>query len=316
MREITPQATSEQTKEITLSPRQPKEFNYLPQIRKCFEKFVQHPYNNHIQTVGWEKEILLKTEDYHRETILEQGTTDFCVPFNELDTDDKVLLYCYQYMQMHVMSSYYVFKKHWDLFKDYVYTADTRERIKTFPLFIDFGCGPLTSGLAFAHIQQEPKINFHYIGIDKAKSMLTKAKEFSSDQRFSGCTFDFLESYGNDTLLSLMSKYRLLNHPSQLVILNFCYFFASKSLNVNELVITIKNILEKYNRTQVYIVFQNPNIKDPKINGKWYEFKNYLPEFETLIDSPLSFPIDYYNTIKQNNLPIKLYYALLRITSP
>jgi SAM-dependent methyltransferase len=304
-----------------ISPRPNREFNHLPDgISECFKKFVQHPYNNHIQTVGWEKEILLKTEDYHRETILEQGTTDFCVPFNELGTDEKVLLYCYQYMQMHVMSSYYVFKEHWDLFKDYVYTADTRERIKTFPLFIDFGCGPLTSGLAFAHIQQEPKINFHYIGIDKAKSMLTKAeefsKEFSSDENFLGCKFDFLESYGNDTLLSLMSKYRLLNHPSQLVILNFCYFFASKSLNVNELVITIKNILKKYNRTQVYIVFQNPNIKDPKINGKWYEFKNYLPEFETLIDGPPSFPIDYYNTIKQNNLSIKLYYALLRRTSP
>jgi SAM-dependent methyltransferase len=276
-------------------------------IKECFKKFVTHPYKNHIETVGWKKEILEQKDNYHRETILEQGTTDFCVLFNELDTDEKVLLYCYQYMQMHVMSSYYVFKEHWDLFKDYVYTADTRERIKTFPLFIDFGCGPLTSGLAFAHIQQEPKINFHYIGIDKAKSMLTKAEEFSSDQRFSGCTFDFLESYDNDTLLLLMSKYGLLNHPSQLVILNFCYFFASKSLDVNELVITIENILTKYNRTQVYIVFQNPNTPKRDINSKWHEFIKSLP-FKTKISGPLRKYIELWFPLK-----VSLYYDLLEI---
>jgi len=291
----------------SLAPRPPRP-EVHEDIQKCFKKFVTCPYKNHIETVGWKKEILEQKDNYHRETILEQGTTDFCVPFNELDTDEKVLLYCYQYMQMHVMSSYYVFKEHWDLFKDYVYTADTRERIKTFPLFIDFGCGPLTSGLAFAHIQQEPKINFHYIGIDKAKSMLTKAKEFSSDQRFSGCTFDFLESYDNDTLLLLMSKYRLLNHPSQLVILNFCYFFASKSLDVNELVITIENILTKYNRTQVYIVFQNPNTRKHDINSKWHEFIKSLPKFKTKISGPLKKCIELWFPLKVN-----LYYDLLEI---
>jgi len=278
-------------------------------IQKCFEKFVTHPYKNHIETVGWKKEILEQKDNYHRETILERGTTDFCVHFNELNTDDKVLLYCDKYMLMHVMSSYYIFKEHWDLFKDYVYTADTRERIKTFPLFIDFGCGPLTSGLAFAHIQKHKinEINFHYIGIDKAKSMLTKAKEFSSDENFLGCKFDFLESYGNDTLLSLMSKYRLLNHPSQLVILNFCYFFASKSLNVNELVITIKNILTKYNRTQVYIVFQNPRTTDADINAKWYEFIKLLPEFTTRIDCPLTKNIDLWFPLRVKSL----YYEII-----
>ena len=132
-------------------------------IKECFEKFVKHPYNNHIETDAWKKEILVTTEEYHRKTILERGVTDFCVPFNELNTDDKVLLYCYQYMLMHVMSSCYIFETHWNLFKDNI-----EDNIS--PLFIDFGCGPLSSGLAFSHVQ-EPKINFNYIGIDRAESM-------------------------------------------------------------------------------------------------------------------------------------------------
>ncbi|MBD2694467.1 hypothetical protein [Anabaena catenula] len=270
-------------------------------IKECFEKFVKHFYDNHIETDAWVKEILNQTVGYHRKTILERGVTDFCVPFNELNTDDKVLLYCHYYMLMHVMSSYDIFKTHWIWFKNKISPSFP-------PLLIDFGCGPLSSGLAFAHVQ-EPKINFNYIGIDRAKSMRIKAKQFSSDQRFSGCKFDFLESYDNDTLLSSMSKYRLLNHPSQLVILNFSYFFASKSLDVNELVITIKNILTKYNRTQVYIVFQNPNTPERDINSKWHEFIKSLPEFKTKISGPLT----KYSKLWFPLTGVSLYYDLLEI---
>jgi hypothetical protein len=105
-----------------------------------------------------------------------------------------------------------------------------------------------------------------------------------------------------------MSKYRLLNHPSQLVILNFCYFFASKSLDVNELVITIENILTKYNRTQVYIVFQNPNTRKHDINSKWHEFIKSLPKFKTKISGPLKKCIELWFPLKVN-----LYYDLLEI---
>ena len=44
-------------------------------------------------------------------------------------------------------------------------------------VFIDFGCGPLTSGVAFWAAAGERNIT--YIGIDRAQSMLTKACEIN-----------------------------------------------------------------------------------------------------------------------------------------
>ena len=89
-------------------------------MKECFEQLVKRPYNNHIKTDAWQTEILNTTPEYHRKSILEQGTADFSIFFNGLNPDAKVLLYCYQYMQMHVMSSYHIFCKHWDLFNGYV----------------------------------------------------------------------------------------------------------------------------------------------------------------------------------------------------
>ncbi|WP_375472247.1 hypothetical protein [uncultured Nostoc sp.] len=285
-------------------------------MKECFEKLVKRPYNNHIKTDAWQTEILNTTAEYHRKSILEQGTADFSVSFNELNPVAKVLLYCYQYMQMHVMSSYHIFCKHWDLFNGYVSSDSDPYFYNPSPLFIDFGCGPLSSGLAFAHAYMQfigckNRIAFHYIGIDRAKPMLKKAKEFSLGRHFSkDSTFDFLESY-ND-LVGMISKY-ISQQPDILIILNFSYFFASTSLNVQDLVAIVRTILMHYKSNQVYVVFQNPQVETKNI--KWHQFRSSLPQFESVINGSLKEEIFYEYTMNDYNdyKPVQLYYDLLRI---
>ncbi|GAX34336.1 hypothetical protein [Nodularia sp. NIES-3585] len=281
-------------------------------MRECFEKFVKRPYDNHVHTDPWKQEILNQSYDYHRRYILEQGRTDFNIPFNGLPPRAKVLIYCYQYMQMHCMSSYHIFLKHWDLFNGYVACESDINTTEVAPLFVDFGCGPLTSGLAFSHLCMN-KIAFHYIGIDRAKPMLATADDFRSNPKFGEkCTFDFLENYNTKTLLSLIDKY-IYNNPNILIIFNFSYFFASTSINVQELLAIIRSILTKHNSNPVYIVFQNP--PGTTINSKWHEFISYLPQFNTLINGPLLEEIQYEYTMNgyNNYKSVQLYYDLLQL---
>ncbi|BAZ28553.1 hypothetical protein NIES4074_09870 [Cylindrospermum sp. NIES-4074] len=291
---------------------QPIKYSVPSNMRECFEKFVRRPYDIHPKTDAWQSEVRNQKPDYHRKNILEKGRADFTVPFNGLNPTAKVLLYCYQYMQMHVISSYHIFCKHWDLFNGYVSCKSDTNYHSPSPLFIDFGCGPLSSGLAFAHaIGAENQIAFHYIGIDRAKPMLEKAKDFISYQQFGKeCTFDFLESY--DALVPLIDKY-IHQNPELLIILNFSYFFASKSLDVQELVDIIKNILAKHNTNQVYIVFQNPDTTYTEINNKWHDFRNLLPAIESIISGPLTEIIWYKSTMDGYDKKIILYYDILQI---
>ena len=45
-------------------------------------------------------------------------------------------------------------------------------------VFIDFGCGPLTSGIAFWAFARQNEHHF-YLGIDSSQTMLDKAREIN-----------------------------------------------------------------------------------------------------------------------------------------
>lgn len=142
-------------------------------LKEFLEEVVNNPFLNHTHTEAWEREVLKQDGLYHTRQILERGTADFNTSFNGLTPDEKVIIYCYYYMQMHIVSSFHVFKKSDSLLKEYI--RDPNKNI----VFIDFGCGPMTSGVALAwyygFLDDKKQQYFHYIGIDNGEAMIRKA---------------------------------------------------------------------------------------------------------------------------------------------
>jgi hypothetical protein len=227
------------------------------ELNVFLQEVVNNPFDNHEKTEAWECEVLNQDDRYHREQILEKGTADFNTGRNGLTPDDKVIIYCYYYMQMHIVSSFHVFTSSDSLLKDYI--RDPSKNI----VFIDFGCGPLTSGVALAWYYEfldDKQQDFHYIGIDNGEAMIRKAREISERQAWRGCTFNFLESYeSHDSILESLDKYLSSGqYQNYLIVLNYSYLFASNTLDEEKLAELVKKILNTYKSHKICLLYQNP----------------------------------------------------------
>ncbi|GAB4039851.1 hypothetical protein [Spirosoma gilvum] len=217
-------------------------------------------------THGWPNILLGFPKNEVLQDILERGRTDFNVPYKNLSVDDKVSLYCYFNMRKHYFTSYSVFNR----LKDSLLEVFSQVHIR--PIFIDLGCGPLTSGLALAEFYRQETgtlVQMAYIGIDRAGSMIDKAKSLVNSQLFGpNCFFEFHENWRmiqDSTLLDLIGE----NNP---IFVNASYLFSSISLNENDLASFVRSLL---NMTQnVFFIYQNPNRDDRNI--KYCNFKEQL----------------------------------------
>lgn len=242
-----------------------------PIMEAHFKYNINKPVLSHRDSKG-----LLVLMGYDKMTvlndILDRGKTKFDERYEGLAPSDKVLLYCYFNMKKHFFTSLAVFKKMWkslhQIFTDYKYS----------PVFIDLGCGPLTSGLAIAELFQsetgEP-LRMNYIGIDISQAMIDKAKEFSESDLFhQDTTFFFYKSWNdipNEQLKELAGK----NNP---FFLNASYLFANLSGNVvDDLVIFVRKLVTDFKN--VHFIFQNPDRVDR--NENWERFKQKL-KFEEI----------------------------------
>lgn len=293
------------------------EYKQSANIESFFAEMVKKPFDEHPQTEAWKKEVLQSyiNRDFQKiRDIVGGGQADFDTPFRGLTPKERVLVYCNRNMQQHVVSQKYLFEKHKDIFDKYIFDPNTKL------LFIDFGCGPLTSGIALAlHYAKSPenygqKINFNYIGMDKAESMLEKARKFSLDSGLfhSNTTFNFFNTYANysrsfnEVLCECID-----NHicDKTLIVLNFSYLFASPSLKVDRLINLVKNLLNKYLYNEVCLIFQNPQAIS--LNKKWHLFKNELLELKTKINGTISDTFEYFDIHNEGLKETKLFYDIL-----
>lgn len=282
-------------------------FEQSEPLLNFFEKVVKTPFEQHQRTEAWQREVLdsYKNRNFERiRSIVGRGQARFDEPFNGLTPEDRVLMYCYDSMQQHVVSQLYIFEKHKRFFNKYLFESSKKI------LFVDFGCGPLSSGIALAehYLESQPnnreKINFNYIGIEQSNSMLMKAERISLESSLfhSGSTFNFFNPYDrnispfNTTLFSCIDSYI---DETALVILNFSYFFASSSLEVSKLIHFVQNILDEYQLTQICLIFQNP--QGGSFNAKWNSFKNGVTEFQSVIEGEISEDIYYRKSLGGSN---------------
>jgi SAM-dependent methyltransferase len=208
--------------------------------------------------LGYDKSTILND-------VLQRGKTAFDISYQTLDSDDKVLLYCYFNMKKHFFTSLAVFGKLWNALQHIIKNQAAS--------FIDLGCGPLTSGLAFGDLfmtKTGKPIAFNYVGIDISNAMIKKAKEFAESDLFDDqTTFSFYKNW-RDIEPATLEIIGMDNRP---IFINASYVFANLSeAIVKDLASFINNLLKKF--SNVHFIFQNPDRTDRNIG--WETFKGQI----------------------------------------
>ena len=275
-------------------------------LHNLFEKLIVQPFENHPSTQAWEYHVKNQTQKYHRDDILQQGSANFSEGFKGLSPEDMVLLYCCYYMPMHLFSSYHIFTKHLG-------------PVSTKVIFIDVGCGPLTSGIAFwAAFAGHRDITG--ICIDKSKAMLNKAKEIN---RFEGTNF-FTKGWltsNHDRLHRYLDQCITSGDQTQ-IIFNFCYSLARGTLDIEKLSIeNLSNVLiqiaEQYNQHKMFVIYQNPPIPEgyslqtSKFHKNWYSLKTQLSAFHSQITLSNTEQFSYDSLVDGQPLTFDFYFDIL-----
>lgn len=259
------------------------------EFRNTFDNLIIQPIKSHPKT-QYPQLIYGYDHDYNRMNVIEYGRANFDQSTLEHTSIDKVNLYCFYNMRKHYFSSIAIFKSFNDYFN--IAFSNSQNRIS----FLDFGCGPLTSGLAFnQHFSEATNFYFNYIGIDTSNAMLKKAQEFSTSGLFNANTkYQFVNS-----LNQIKSEYwNTIFSLSNCVILNFSYLFGNLSKeDAEKLANNINSLIDSYPLNKYIMIYQNSSIE--KRNRSYNVFKKLVPRL-TSVTEPKTETITYRNAIMSN----------------
>ena len=258
--------------------------SYAPSksLQYLFEELVTQPFERNLPALA---EDVKNNRIYYWEDIariLRQGQSDFDEtsydkPSNEYYfPKDKVTIYCVHHMPRHLFSSYHIFT-------NCLTPISEKDKI----VFIDFGCGPLTSGIAFRAFAGQTDVT--YLGVDSSQTMLDKAAVINryGPNRYKDPFFDkfaLIRDYAD--LTGLLDRYIEEGDRTQIVF-NFCYFFSSPTLDIDNLSDVLVQIVQQYNRHKMCFVYQNPDHRSLaegrrlRLYGKWEQLKTHLSAFRS-----------------------------------
>ena len=282
-------------------------------LKHLFEEVIVQSFERDLPTLAADikNNRIYYWEDIAR--ILRQGQSDFDqVSFDKSSNEyyfpkDKVSIYCVHHMPRHLFGSYHIFTN---------FLTPMREEDKI--VFIDFGCGPLTSGIAFQTFAGQDDIA--YLGIDSSQTMLNKAAAINQygPNKYRNPFFDkiaLIRDYNG--LTGLLDKYIEKDDRAQ-IILNFCYFFSSPTLDITNLSDVLIQIMKAYNQHKMCLIYQNPDHRSLsgsrrfKLYDKWEKLKTNLSTHRSpAIQSDVE-TFSYCRLI--NDLPhnnAKVYYEIL-----
>lgn len=261
------------------------------------KKFINHIKTNSQPDYPGKLFGINKAEVYR---AIKGGQADYDEKYKHLSAEDMVNLYCFFNMRMHFYSSYSFFTRSplLETFYD-----NTGGKIK----FIDIGCGPATSGLAFIDYlfnKTNEKVVFDYFGIDISQQMLLKATDILNNEAYSEISkinfVNNLEDISNDSFQN-----------ATCIIFNCCFVFASDGLPIKRIANYINSLRKEYPFIPMYIMFQN-SIYD-YLNTKYVEFKALLSKFEVELSEKVK--IAYHNEQGSCFSPsyCNVYYELLKL---
>ena len=246
-------------------------------LKHLFEELIEKPFEHDLPALS---EDVKNNRIYYWEDIariLSQGQSNFDeVSFDKPSNEyyfpkDKVSIYCVHHMPRHLFGSYHIFT-------NCLAPINKKNRV----VFIDFGCGPLTSGIAFRAFAGACDIA--YLGIDSSQTMLNKAAAINTygPNMYREPFFDRIALIrDSDSLPRLLDRY-IENGDRTQIIFNFCYFFSSPTLDIEDLSDVLLQILTEYNQHKTCFIYQNPDhqslsgARRLKLYGKWEKLKTNL----------------------------------------
>ncbi len=294
----------------------PSDNHYKPgeNLKNLFEELIIQPFEHDLPTLSADvrNNRIYYWEDIAR--ILSQGQSNFDeVSFDKPSNEyyfpkDKIAIYCVHHMPRHLFGAYHIFT-------NFLTPISKANKI----VFIDFGCGPLTSGIAFRAFAGQ--CNVTYFGIDSSQTMLNQATAINNygPNTYKEPFFDKIALIRNsDALIRLLDTY-IENGDRTQIIFNFCYFFSSPTLDIDNLSDVLIEIMKKYNQHKMCLIYQNPDhrslsgVRRLKLYGKWETLKTNLSVFRgQRIQSDVE-TFSYRRLI--NDLPhndANVYYEILR----
>ena len=289
--------------------------HYTPgeSLKRLFEELIETPFKHNLPVLAedvknnriyyWEDiaRILRQGQSNFDETSYDKPSSEYYFP------KDKVAIYCVHHMPRHLFSSYHIFTNR---------LTPINEKDKV--VFIDFGCGPLTSGIAFRAFAGQRDIT--YLGIDSSQTMLDKAAVINryGPNTYKNPFFDKFELMRDyDPLTGLLDTY-IEDGDKTEILFNFCYFFSSPTLDVDNLSDVLIQIMKRYNRHKMCFIYQNPDHRSLagdrrlRLYGKWEELKTDLSVFRSQVAQSDVETFSYcrlVNGLRHNNA--KVYYEIL-----
>ena len=282
-------------------------------LKHLFEELVIQPFEHDLPALAAD---VKNTKIYYWEDIariLSQGQSNYDnVSFDKASSEyyfpkDKVAIYCVHHMPRHLFGSYHIFT-------NCLPPINKNNKI----VFIDFGCGPLTSGIAFRAFAGQCDIT--YFGIDSSQTMLDKAASINKygTNKYKEPFFDKFElSRDTDALVKLLDKY-IENGDQTQILFNFCYFFSSPTLDINNLSNVLIRIVEKYDQHKICCVYHNPDHRSLsksgrlRTYGKWEKLKTILSAVRGQITQSGVETFSYHRLINGSlHSNAKVYYEIL-----
>lgn len=237
--------------------------------------------------------------------ILKQGAADFDQKYYPNDAHEKAhyrtdfYVSDSGYMDMHIKQNLQAIR---ESFKD---------GIPESLLFVDFGCGPMTSGLALAEVlfKQTPNYKTHtsYFGIDASRNMVAKANYINERHRlFAPERFKVVQGTQFD---STMIPQSFSNSQDMVLFLSFVLAPQTyQADNIGKLAEGWKQHIEnQLECKQTKIVYLNP--LDAFFHSNWYVFKksmltsNAIGRFCYTCDNDIELPV------REIRRPV--YYAMI-----
>ena len=206
--------------------------------------------------------------------VLERGSTDFDRPYKDEQSKHKVRAYIHYYMERHYQDNLNAFESFATVFLNYYLHKQA--------VFIDFGCGPMTSG--FALLKHLNKLNANekmlYCGVDISNEMRQEAQLINAKY----------ELFANAKFLSSIEEAastvrQFLTHKA-MVVMNFSYVLSGWTYkhDIANLISAIHDIGNDVSRTEsvLFMIYHNPigdeyhEKKHGNIHGNWKRMQNEL----------------------------------------